>query len=208
MFTLTAAKPALDRVHHTACRTAVEVGWRLAEGAASANDVAVTLEGLRAAWEEGLESAIHYYEAPPELWALPRLVNVLTLLFNEPAEAARQLLVPLSIVHPGQPVPLLTPEETRNCCWLVRELFNRGGVGPLLPWENAWQTETAVALAAQIYASGEFSAMPILADALQDVGCDNVDALIHCRGPGPHVRGCWVVDLVLGKGMNRPPNPV
>ena len=39
----------------------------------------------------------------------------------------------------------------------------------------------------------------ILADALQEAGCDNPDVLAHCRGPGPHVRGCWVVDLVLGK---------
>ena len=42
--------------------------------------------------------------------------------------------------------------------------------------------------------------MPILADALQDAGCDNLDVLGHCRGPGPHARGCWVVDLLLGKG--------
>jgi len=41
--------------------------------------------------------------------------------------------------------------------------------------------------------------MPILADALQDAGCDNAGILNHCRGNGPHVRGCWVVDLVLGK---------
>ncbi|MBP3960507.1 hypothetical protein J8F10_35225 [Gemmata sp. G18] len=40
---------------------------------------------------------------------------------------------------------------------------------------------------------------PILADALQDAGCDSADVLEHVRGPGPHVRGCWVVDLVLGK---------
>jgi hypothetical protein len=44
----------------------------------------------------------------------------------------------------------------------------------------------------------DFSAMPILADALQDAGCDNDDVLNHCRGAGPHVRGCWVVDGVLG----------
>jgi hypothetical protein len=47
--------------------------------------------------------------------------------------------------------------------------------------------------------SRDFGAMPILADALHDAGCDNADILDHCRGPGPHVRGCWVVDLVLGK---------
>jgi hypothetical protein len=62
-----------------------------------------------------------------------------------------------------------------------------------------WRTSTAVALAAEMYEARDFFAMPILADALQDAGCDNADILTHCRGPGPHVRGCWVVDLVLGK---------
>jgi hypothetical protein len=38
-----------------------------------------------------------------------------------------------------------------------------------------------------------------LADALEDVGCDSADILTHCRGDGPHIRGCWVVDLILGK---------
>lgn len=54
-------------------------------------------------------------------------------------------------------------------------------------------------LAEQMYESRDFSAMPVLADALQESGCDNDDILSHCRGVGPHVRGCWVVDLVLGK---------
>jgi hypothetical protein len=62
-----------------------------------------------------------------------------------------------------------------------------------------WRTDTTVALARQMHNSGDFSAMPILADALQDAGCDNADILDHCRGTDPHVRGCWVVDLVLGK---------
>ena len=47
--------------------------------------------------------------------------------------------------------------------------------------------------------SGHLNNLPILADALEDAGCDNHDILSHCRGPGPHVRGCWVVDLILGK---------
>jgi hypothetical protein len=50
-----------------------------------------------------------------------------------------------------------------------------------------------------MYETRDFGAMPILADALQDAGCDSEDILAHCRGPGPHVRGCWGVDLVLGK---------
>jgi hypothetical protein len=41
--------------------------------------------------------------------------------------------------------------------------------------------------------------LPILADALEEAGCTDADILAHCRGPGPHVRGCWVVDLLLGK---------
>jgi hypothetical protein len=62
-----------------------------------------------------------------------------------------------------------------------------------------WRTSTAVALATRMYDSRDFSVMPILADALQDAGCDHPDILAHCRDDGPHARGCWVVDLVLGK---------
>jgi hypothetical protein len=80
---------------------------------------------------------------------------------------------------------------------LIRDIFGN----PFRPvsFSPDWRTSTAVALAQQMYDSRDYSAMPILADALQDAGCDNADVLGHCRGPGPHVRGCWVVDLVLGK---------
>ncbi len=66
-------------------------------------------------------------------------------------------------------------------------------------FDKRWRTDTAVSLATQMYESRDFSAMPILADALQDAGCESEDILSHCRGEEPHVRGCWVVDLVLGK---------
>jgi hypothetical protein len=62
------------------------------------------------------------------------------------------------------------------------------------------RTSDALALARSIYDDRAFERMPILADALQDAGCEDEDVLGHCRGPDPHVRGCWVVDLVLGKG--------
>jgi hypothetical protein len=80
--------------------------------------------------------------------------------------------------------------------------FNRDIFGnPFRPvtFNPEWRTDIATALARQMYESRDFGAMPILADALQDAGCENSDILDHCRGPGPHVRGCWVVDLVLGK---------
>jgi hypothetical protein len=66
--------------------------------------------------------------------------------------------------------------------------------------DTAWRTDTALSLARGMYESREFSAMPILADALMDAGCDSADILTHCRGDGPHVRGCWVVDLLLVRG--------
>ncbi|MBY0456749.1 MAG: hypothetical protein K2V38_05395 [Gemmataceae bacterium] len=80
---------------------------------------------------------------------------------------------------------------------LLRDIFGN----PFRPvaFSPEWRAETAVLLARQMYESRDFGAMPILADALQDAGCDDEGILAHCRGEGPHVRGCWVVDLVLGK---------
>jgi hypothetical protein len=102
---------------------------------------------------------------------------------------------------------------------LLRDIFGN----PFRPvrFSPDWRTDTAVALAQQMYDSRDFSAMPTLADALQEAGCDSASVLEHCRAPGNllgapppfpnfresltknpsrHVRGCWVVDLVLGKG--------
>ena len=64
-----------------------------------------------------------------------------------------------------------------------------------LTWNNA----TVPAIARHIYDDRAFHELPLLADALEDAGCTDADLLAHCRGLGPHVRGCWVVDLLLGK---------
>ncbi|HET6574544.1 MAG TPA: hypothetical protein VFG68_13130 [Fimbriiglobus sp.] len=66
-------------------------------------------------------------------------------------------------------------------------------------FKQEWRTSTAVPLAQAIYDSRAFDRLPILADALEEAGCEDPGVLGHCRGPGPHMRGCWVVDLVLGK---------
>jgi hypothetical protein len=68
-----------------------------------------------------------------------------------------------------------------------------------VPFDPKWITSTATALAHGIYTDRAFDRLPFLADALQDAGCDNADILAHCRSGGTHVRGCWVVDLMLGK---------
>jgi hypothetical protein len=62
-----------------------------------------------------------------------------------------------------------------------------------------WNGNTVTRLAESIVTDRAFDRLPILADALEDAGCDNADILAHCRGGGEHVRGCWVVDLVLSK---------
>jgi hypothetical protein len=80
----------------------------------------------------------------------------------------------------------------------IRDIFGN----PFRPvtFSPEWRTSTAVAIAQQMYELRDFSAMPILADALQDAGCDSDDVLNHCRDEkSTHARGCWVVDLVLGK---------
>jgi len=83
-------------------------------------------------------------------------------------------------------------------CRIIREVF--GNLIRSVHFSPEWRTDTAIALARQMYESREFSAMPILADALQDAGCNDDDVLSHCRdGNQVHVRGCWVLDLVLGK---------
>jgi hypothetical protein len=63
----------------------------------------------------------------------------------------------------------------------------------------AWLTLPVINIALTIYDERRFCDMPVLADALQDACCDNEEILAHCRQTGEHVRGCWVVDLLLGK---------
>jgi biotin carboxyl carrier protein len=109
-----------------------------------------------------------------------------------------------TVIEYGEPLFRVIPAPTerlrsdRGIGGLVREVFGN----PFHPVtvDPAWLTSDVLALASQIYGSCDFSAMPILADALQDAGCDNDDILNHCRDPKQtHIRGCWVVDLVLGK---------
>jgi hypothetical protein len=95
-------------------------------------------------------------------------------------------------------------ESLGGRCDLLRDIFGNPfqSTNPFR-WvvvEPRWLTSTVVSLAAGIYEDRAFDRLPILADALQDAGCDTADVLDHCRGDGRHVRGCWVVDLVLGKG--------
>ena len=81
---------------------------------------------------------------------------------------------------------------------LLRDIF-----GPL-PFSSVgvnphWLNPEVQHLAQAIYDDRSFDRLPLLADALEDVGCNAADILDHCRQPEPHVQGCWVIDLLLNK---------
>ena len=83
---------------------------------------------------------------------------------------------------------------------LLRDLFgNRFRTTEVAPAWLAWNDGIVVHLARSILENGRFEEVPILADAFEEAGCDNADILNHCRQPDEHVRGCWVVDLLLNK---------
>jgi hypothetical protein len=63
--------------------------------------------------------------------------------------------------------------------------------------QHKWLTEQVLSLAGGMLDSCDLSAMPVLADALEDAGCDNTEFLAHCRSPGPHLPGCWALDQIL-----------
>jgi hypothetical protein len=94
--------------------------------------------------------------------------------------------------HNGDPE--MADEELRE--FLREQLGN-----PFRPYhfDPAWRTETVLALATGIDADRAFDRMPILADALEEAGCDERGMLDHLRGTGPHARGCWVLDLILNR---------
>ena len=88
-------------------------------------------------------------------------------------------------------------EETAYQLVLFRDIFGN----PFRPVqiERVRQTSTIKAIAQTIYTERQFADLPILADALEEAGCNNEVILGHCRSNQEHVRGCWVIDLLLGK---------
>lgn len=84
---------------------------------------------------------------------------------------------------------------------LIRDIFgNPFRFSHIDPAWLEWNGGTVTALCQAIYDGHTFDYLPILADALEDSGCTHPDILDHCRRPVLHSRGCWVVDLLLGKG--------
>jgi hypothetical protein len=90
------------------------------------------------------------------------------------------------------------PAEERSIqCLLLRCIFGN----PFHPYtlDPCWLNPTVKDLAHSLYSDRRFEDLPILADALEEAGCQEQSVLEHLRSPGPHVRGCWPLDLILGR---------
>jgi hypothetical protein len=99
-------------------------------------------------------------------------------------------------------VSVVTAREYGIQCALLRDIIGNPFRPPMpLPHGAlAWNEGTLRRIAQAIYDERAFDRLPVLADALEESGCTDTDILAHGRGGGEHVRGCWVVDLVLAKG--------
>lgn len=112
------------------------------------------------------------------------------------------------LMHPHYYQPSVLAERPElppalQAAWL-RDLFGNPFAPCVVTPEqaNAWlQADggTAAGLLAAIAAAGRFADLPILADALEEGGCDAADLLGHLRGETPHVPGCWAIDLLTGQ---------
>jgi len=93
------------------------------------------------------------------------------------------------------------PQQQMHYSYLLQEIFGSPfhPLPRISPAWLAWETGTVPKLAAAVYDERAFDRLPILADALEEAGCDAAELLAHLRGSGPHARGCWALDLLLGK---------
>jgi hypothetical protein len=103
-----------------------------------------------------------------------------------------------ALVH-GSTVAVEVAERAAQCR-LARDCW--GNPFRTIEVKPAWRAANGAAvarLARALYDERDFDQLPVLADALEDAGCDSNNILEHLRRPGPHVRGCWALDLILGR---------
>jgi len=179
-----------SKLKDTACRSAVV----MAEGYADGLAVFENLQILRAEIRES-----------PQV-SPPRLVNAAHAVTREAAwagalQASHEVVQHVRLPRGSrQPYSSAKGDVYRQQADLVRDIFdNCFRPVAIDPAWLAWNDGTVVKLAKTIYDDRRWDIMPILGDALEDAACHDAAILDHCRGPGPHVRGCWVVDLMLGK---------
>jgi hypothetical protein len=145
------------------------------------------------------------------------LLDLLERVADEPA-AQDQLIAEVNTIYEEgaewQPLPVheaayavasMKPNFAAGSCATLkrhREAFGKilaAMVHPGWPWSDAWRAEAVVGVARGIYNERAWQRRPILSDALVDAGCDDSRIRGYCRGEGPFLRGCWILDQALGK---------
>jgi hypothetical protein len=171
---------------------AVEMSERFADALAGPGE-------LTSAWEEARSAgdAVARQIDPGTSFDAARAVR---LVCASPLLAVEQLaLEGVALACAGQGLSATTGECQAQTD-LLRCLFGN----PFRPvtldaiWRR-WHGGLLVSMAGRIYDARDFTDMTVLADALEEAGCTDSDILNHCRRPGVHTRGCWVLDLLLGK---------
>jgi hypothetical protein len=155
-----------------------------------------TYDAARSAEEE-------FVEGPPHFLARAALLTLATVRYAIPYHVKYHaaFVAPL-VADPssGKSVRETLHAELLAQCHLVRELcgnpFRR--VAANSEWLR-WHDGTVEKMARMIYEERCFDDLPILADALEDAGCDDAALLRHCRAGGEHVRGCWALDRLLAR---------
>jgi hypothetical protein len=121
---------------------------------------------------------------------------------DAPQQAAKELgLSAEAALDPRDAYVEAEAHEAAEQTALVRDLFADPfrAMPTIDPAWLAWNDGTLRKLAQAIYVERAFDRMPVLADALEEAGCTSQDILSHCREVGQPVRGCWVIDLLLGR---------
>jgi hypothetical protein len=197
MFAVACCRRIWHLLPDTWSRQAVEVAERYADALATEEELETAAAAACSVWDTDVERA-----STEGQWNRESR----SLLYTA-AAAAYNVAIPLgwwgaapAFVAPDEIAREISAQSGAECaaqCVLLRDIF--GNPFHAITMTPRWRTSTTVAIAHVIYEDRRFQDLPILADALEDAGCDNVDILTHCRGGGEHVRGCWVVDLLLGK---------
>jgi hypothetical protein len=197
------------------CGAAIDAAERFADGLAGENDLAAHQTQLRqmcrVLWDD-LQRGGYVPQEHSSLLSCEAVLSVLQPALSPVRNPVSRFSVTVSALagvrHAVQRATYERTQEVREtisaavdeACRQVRLLRDIFG-NPFRPvsLDPSWRTSTVLSLAEGIYAERAYDRLPILADALQDAGCDDPDILAHCQSGGVHVRGCWVVDLLLGK---------
>jgi hypothetical protein len=172
LFAVACCRRVWARLVEEASRRAVTTAEDYADGLAS--DAELEEARLQAGWAERWSGQPDAADAAA--WTASQETGILWVVTaaRRTASVAQAGLLRCIFGNPSRPVAL----------------------GPAwLPWHGGMP----VSMAQKMYDSRDFADMPVLADALEEAGCQDQDILGHCRSGGEHVRGCWVVDLLLGK---------